>query len=169
LLDKTKLDQLDSSYQELQQKYALLEQIKSEYDSFKENTDTTNTQLKQQLEDEREKINELQNIISQATIGLFTFHIILKFLSFLWSDKTRFDELDSSYQELEKKYRAAEQIKSEYESFKENADSTNLELKQQLADEREKLNELQNIIDQGTISLCFSMTFINFLFSFSAR
>jgi predicted nuclease with TOPRIM domain len=83
LSDKTKFDELESLYQELLHKYHLAEQNKSEYDLLKENLNTANLELKQQLVDEREKINELQNIISQGTIGMFTFHIILKFLSSL--------------------------------------------------------------------------------------
>jgi len=50
LLDKTKFDQLESSYQELQQKTLLFEQIKSEYDLLKENFNTINLQLKEQQE-----------------------------------------------------------------------------------------------------------------------
>jgi septal ring factor EnvC (AmiA/AmiB activator) len=70
LLDKTKFDELESSYQELQQKYHVLEEIKTEYDS-----------LKEQLAEEREKTNELQNIINQETIGL---SLLSKFFDFLF-------------------------------------------------------------------------------------
>ena len=71
LLDKTKFVELESAYQELQEKYRLAEQIKSEYDLFKENVNTTDVELKQQLAEEREKTNELQNIINQGITGLF--------------------------------------------------------------------------------------------------
>ncbi len=70
LLDKTKFAELESSYQELQEKYHLAEQIKSEYDLFKENVNTTDVQLKQQLAEERQKIIELQNTIKEKMIGL---------------------------------------------------------------------------------------------------
>jgi acyl carrier protein phosphodiesterase len=162
--DKTKFDELQSSYQELEQKYLHAEQIKTEYESLKENVNTTDQQLQEQLAEAREKINELQNVISQGTIGLFIFHIFLRFLSSFWSDKTKFDELESSYQELEQKYRAAEQIKSEYDSFKENADTATIQLQEQLAGEREKMTKLQNIIDQGTAGLCIFNIFFDHQF-----
>ena len=47
------------------------------------------------------------------------------------SDKTKFAELESSYQELEQKYQLLEEIKSKYNSLKENFDTTNLQLNQQ--------------------------------------
>ena len=71
LLDKTKFTELESLYQDLQEKYRLAEQIKSEYDMLKQNFDTTDLQLKQQLAEERERVNELQNIIDEKMIGLF--------------------------------------------------------------------------------------------------
>jgi chromosome segregation ATPase len=113
LPDKTKFAELESSYQEL-------EQIKSEYES-----------LKEQLTEERERVNELQNTIDHGTIGLFKFNIFFNFISPFLLDKTKFDELESSYQELQQKYQLLEQIKSEYDSLKESFDTTNLQLKQQ--------------------------------------
>jgi septal ring factor EnvC (AmiA/AmiB activator) len=59
LLDKTKFTELESLYQELQEKYRLAEQTKSEYDL-----------LEQQLAEERERVNELQNTINEKMIGL---------------------------------------------------------------------------------------------------
>ena len=41
--------------------------------------------------------------------------------------------------------------------------SSDIQLKQQLAEEREKINELQNIIDQGNAGLLQSNIFFNFL------
>ena len=69
LLDKTKFNELESSYQQLQEKYQLLEQIKFEYDS-----------LKEQLAAEHEKTNELQNIIDRETIGILLLNIRFNFL-----------------------------------------------------------------------------------------
>jgi hypothetical protein len=57
--------------------------MRSENESLKANVNTTDQQLQEQLAEAREKINELQNIISQGTTGLLIFHIFLKFLSSL--------------------------------------------------------------------------------------
>ena len=58
LLDKTELNQLESSYKELEQKYLLAVQVQTEYEL-----------LKEQLAEKQEKINELQNTINQETTG----------------------------------------------------------------------------------------------------
>jgi hypothetical protein len=80
-----------------------------------------------------------------------TFSLTFSFL--FTSDKTQFAELESSYQELQEKYHLLEQIKSEYDSLKE-----------QLAEEHEKTNELQNIIDRETIGMLLLNICFNFLF-----
>ena len=69
LIDKTKFAELESSYQELQQKYHVLEEMKSEHES-----------LKEQFAAEHERANNLQNIIDQETIGLLLLNIFFIFL-----------------------------------------------------------------------------------------
>ena len=128
---RTQLDQLSKENEEQQREIATLrENLRS------------SEQSKEQLVEEREKTNELQNIINQGAIGLFIFNIFFNFLSPFLLGKTKFDEFESSYQELQQKYHVLEEIKSEYDSLKE-----------QLAAEREKTNELQNIINRETIGL----------------
>ena len=85
---------------------------------------------------------------------------------FLRSDKTKFTELESLYQELQEKYHIAEQIKTEYDLFKENVNTTDVQLKQQLAEERERVNELQSIINQGTTGSFLLNILFNFFLSF---
>ncbi len=66
---RTQFDQLSKENEEQQREItALRENLRS------------SEQLKEQLVDEREKTNELQNIINQGAIGLFIFNIFLNFL-----------------------------------------------------------------------------------------
>ncbi|CAF5196214.1 unnamed protein product, partial [Rotaria magnacalcarata] len=64
-IDKAKFDQLESLYEEVQQKYVHLEHIKSECDLLQENFNKTNLQLQDQQEKHQIEINSLQNTIEQ--------------------------------------------------------------------------------------------------------
>lgn len=61
LLDKIKINQLESSYQEIQEKYIYLEQIKSKYELLKEDFDKTKLQLQDQKDKYQHDVTNLQN------------------------------------------------------------------------------------------------------------
>lgn len=59
------MDQLDSLYKELQEKYLHLEHIKSDYNALEENFNKINLQSQDQQEKYRSEIASLQNTIEQ--------------------------------------------------------------------------------------------------------